>query len=358
MKKLTLILVCLGLLSGAVSAVPPIAIAVVESPASMDLVPFASRVNAFVPDPGATEEDQHHGVAVSSVLVGEGSRLPQDISITLFPGMKNLSDFLKTQPAENLILLNWNKGLSLGPKEEWLEEMENLRGPFLGVIDLVGEEFQEESALLIKNYGDALGQLGDLQNGHYLRNLFTYAKRNLEIGMQQKVVTREQKFVWQQGLEVLIKEFSIALSSKERKDFAETKDILREAFREHPNILLVWALGNEGKNIDTHPSYQAILEEPGILDHTLFVYGTVVVDRHRASSFTEAYAAHAVGRPFMTRAWHCGDRMYIRGGGTSFSAPLATIDAFLEGQRIFKETGRVPLYSDVKALLLSAGPIL
>jgi hypothetical protein len=38
--------------------------------------------------------------------------------------------------------------------------------------------------------------------------------------------------------------------------------------------------------------------------------------------------------------------------GTSFSAPLVTIDAFNAVQEILHETGQAPLYSNVKAILL------
>jgi len=360
MKKLILFLVCFALLSGTVLAVPPITIAVVENPACMDLAPFASRVQGFASDPAAPEEEQHHGVAVSSVLVGEGSRLPQDMSITLFPEIKHLSGFLETQPTENLVILNWSGGMGLGLKENWAEEIESITESFQHVIHLGGEEFQKEAPLLRDSYTAILEQLSACPNGSF-SDLMGYAKRNLEIGMEQGAVTREQKFVWKQALTAKINAFSLQIQSRTREKFVAVKDILREAFYQHPNTLLMLALGNEGENIDAESAWQEVLQEESILPHTLLIYGTLgekSMRRHPHSNFTEIHSAHTLGRPFACRVWDSIEKRYVREMGTSFSAPLATTDAFLEGQKIFQETGRAPLYSEVKAVLLSAGPLL
>jgi len=43
----------------------------------------------------------------------------------------------------------------------------------------------------------------------------------------------------------------------------------------------------------------------------------------------------------------------MQGCGTSFSAPLATIDAFIKAKEMFNQTAQTPFYADVKRTLLT-----
>lgn len=92
---------------------------------------------------------------------------------------------------------------------------------------------------------------------------------------------------------------------------------LRQAIRQHPEILFVVAAGNESEDIDAHPTFPASLEEPNLITVTS------VNNQGELSSFSNYGAKHvhfaALGED--VRAAHAGGG-YWTVNGSSFAAPL------------------------------------
>jgi hypothetical protein len=134
--------------------------------------------------------------------------------------------------------------------------------------------------------------------------------------------------------------------------YEEGKASLHTALEKHDNTLILWALGNDGTCIDTNPFWQGMLSDGLILSHTIVVHGLCNGQREPESNFTNIYNEHTLGRPYQTAAWDAEESRYVQLCGTSFSAPLATIDAFTKAKEVLDQTGKIPSYADVKKALL------
>jgi len=153
-----------------------------------------------------------------------------------------------------------------------------------------------------------------------------------------------------------MEDFKKHAETKSWEHFNHMQASVLESIAVHDNTLIVWALGNEGENCDNSSFWQELLGNETILQHSVLVYGQdSSLNRrvHRDSNYTNKHVDHALGKPFRTLVWDQASRRYVVDSGTSFSAPLATIDAFNVAQKILSsETGQAPLYSGVKSILV------
>ncbi|MEI8295558.1 MAG: hypothetical protein WCG04_03425 [Alphaproteobacteria bacterium] len=329
----------------------PIHIAVLEDPLGFD-TPFAKHVLSPYKPPEAPEADPEfigHGAAVCSVLVGEKSLLPKGTSITVVPTIDLFPRYLDDKNPKDLVILNWSGSIGYpGISEDVLEDINSLRESLSAILAMDGDEFVEQANNFIRGCD---GMLAEMQ-GHItpstdlLNSLFVYAKEFLLKAI--KGLTEEDQKIWSSGFSERLDEFKKHGEEESKKKFTEMKNNIIKSLAQHDNTLIVWALGNEGKNIDDDPFWQELLgDDQGIINHTLLVYGTVYGRKHVESNFTIRYQKHALGRPFTTLAWNMDKSRYTPHHGTSFSAPLATMAVFIEAQQTPN-----PSYSAIKESLL------
>jgi len=352
-------LVLIGIATTSFAAETSIYIAVFEDPALIEKAPFASRVEIFAHSPlevkTQLEKDDDfadHGVAVCSVLVGKDSLLPKDTSITLVPSIDLYSSYLKQRNSKDLVILNWSGYTGYpGLSEDVLNDLKYIEQRFATILAMDKTKFTTQVHEYISVYDDMLDQL----KGHDtpLTVLLCYAKECLLTATKQ-ASTQEEKNTWASGVSEKIEIFKKHGEEQARVRFTEMKINLLECLTQHDNTLIVWALGNDGENIDNDPFWQDLLSHECILSHTLLIHGVTSFGKvARSSNFTSTYLKHSLGKPYRARIWGIEESSYIIDEGTSFSAPLATIDAFIEAKKIVDQTGQIPSYADIKSNLLN-----
>ena len=331
----------------------PIHIAVMEDPIGVERTPFAPRVHVFAPsDKEIDEECQDHGVQVCSVLIGEGSQLPPPTTITTVPSLPQFSSYLTSVNTDDLVILNWSG--STGYPElpiKLVEELEGILKHFTSILEMDTTEFTRQVQDYIDAYEGILRQLPS--DTSPLSSLLNYARTCLLTLAKSPTLQEEKRDGYIATLSQKIMDFKTFADEQSKTNFGQMKKDLLCALEKHPNTLIVWALGNEGECIDSDPFWQELLPDERILSHTLLVHGLDVdAQKHRDSNFTHTYAAHTLGKPYTARVWSNEESLYLLASGTSFSAPLVTIDAFLMAQDMWRKTGSPPLYTDVKQALL------
>lgn len=341
--------------TNAASELSPFHIAVLEDSTFIENVPFASRVDVFAPsDLVEDEELKEHGVAVCSVLVGKNSPLPEDISVTIVPNLNQFSLYLNTQKPNDLVILNWSGCAGYpGLSEDVLEGLDNISSHFNSILKMNVTEFTAQVDEYIEAYDNMLEQLP--QDDNPLSSLLNYAKTCLlNVKATEKSTRREEdKDSYSLGVSEKIDYFKKHAEARAKLRFEEMKAALLKILRQHDNTLIVWALGNDGECVDTDPFWQELLDDELILSHTILVHGLQTNGRKDMNSnFTKLYSEHALGKPYNTQVWDIQKSRYIQTYGTSFSAPLTTIDAFIEAKKVLDQTGQNPFYSDVKRTLL------
>lgn len=332
----------------------PIHIAVLEDPTLIEKASFASRIHVFASsDLEQDEEFKEHGVAVCSVLVGKNSSLPEDTSITLFPKLNHFSSYINTQNPDDLVILNWSGCTGyLGLSEDVLGDLDNISVHFKTILEMDATEFTVQVGDYIGAYDNMLEQIP--QNDSPLFVLLNYAKTSLLKAAEQPAQIKGDKDVYYSGISEKIENYKKQAKEKAKLRFEEMKTELLNSLRQHDNTLIVWALGNDGECIDTDPFWQGLLSDELILSHSILVHGLQRNGRKdRDSNFTEVYSEHALGKPYHAQVWNTKESCYIQDCGTSFSAPLATIDAFIKAKEMFNQTAQTPFYADVKRTLLT-----
>jgi hypothetical protein len=331
----------------------PIHIAVLEDSSLIGEAPFASRVRIFAPSSLENEEEsQEHGVAVCSVLVGKNSPLPADTSITLVPSLQQFSSYIDTQEPKDLVILNWSGCAGYpGLSEEVLAGLETISAHFKTILEKDLTQFTVEVHDYIAAYDDMLAQLPSDDNP--LSVILNHTKTCLLQAKEQPERIAERKGSYVSGVAEKIENFKNHAEERAKLKFQEMKEDLLKSLNRHDNTLIVWALGNEGECIDADPFWQGLLSDEIILSHTLLVYGVQGHGQKNANSnFTRLYQEHALGKPYNSQVWNAEKSRYVQDSGTSFSAPLATIDAFTKAKDILDRTGQTPFYADVKRALL------
>jgi hypothetical protein len=184
-----------------------------------------------------------------------------------------------------------------------------------------------------------------------LTTVVMYAKECL-LKATKQTPTEEEKKTWTNGVLEKIEIFKKHGEERAKAWFTKMKENLLKCLTLHDNTLIVWALGNEGKTIDNDPFWQNLLSHECILSHTILIHGTRYGRVAKDSNFTTTYLEHSLGKPYQTKVWDREESKYLQDEGTSFSAPLATIDAFIEAQKMSDLMGQIATYSDVKSHLL------
>ena len=320
--------------------------------------PFASRVNFF--GETITEEDiefKDHGVYVSSVLVGDRSSLPPQTNITLIPNIDSLVPYLQKQKQDDLVIFNWSGSIgSPGLSEDNLDEFNNLQSYFQKILFIDSIEFEQCVKEYITNFDQIIQQLNHCPDNH-LTPVIKFAKECLETAQDKPTILQSNKNKWlsefKKGLDSLKEEGD----RKSYESFNQMKKAVLESLKQHDNTLIIWALGNEGRNCDNSPFWQELLKDDLILSHVILVYGHDALlqkNSHINSNYTIKYKNHALAKPYRTFVWDNDRQKYTLFNGTSFSAPLLTIDAFRKAQEIIDKTGKQVFYSTLKEELLKA----
>lgn len=327
-------------------------IVLLENPTLIRTAHFASRVHVFAPSSDSDEKKFYdHGVAVCSVLVGKNSSLQENTSITVVPSLDQFPCYVSTLKTEDLVILNWSGSTGYpGLSEDHLEELEGIREEFQTILEMDETQFSEQVAGYIRDYN---GFLTQLPGNNPLSDLLSYAKECLLSTEKQSELRVQNRDAYLMGLHEKIETFRNYANSRARLKFEEMKATLQAILLKHDNTLIMWALGNEGECIDSNPFWQGLLPDQLILSHTILVYGLQNNGKkHFDSNYTIAYNNHALGKPYDVQVWDTETSRYEKDSGTSFSAPLATIDAFLRAKEILNQTSKTPSYSDVKHALL------
>lgn len=341
----------MGFVSSSFSS--PIHIAVLEDPTFIEEAPFASRVNVLVSSELSKDEEfKEHGVAVCSVLVGRNSLLPKDTSITLVPTLKQFSSYISTQNPNDLVILNWSGSIGCpGLPEEVVDDLDNMANHIKRILRMKPTEFTAQVGDYIEAYDDMLRQLP--QDGNPVSELLSHAKESLLKAAEHPNRIEEDRDSYISGISEKIETFKKYAEEKAKLRFNEMKTELLESLRQHDNTLIVWALGNDGECIDTNPFWKGVLGDELILSHTILVHGLQINGRKDVgSNFTKFYSDHTLGKPYRTEVWNAEKSRYVYESGTSFSAPLVTMDAFIKAKEMLDQTGQTPVYADVKRALL------
>lgn len=181
----------------------------------------------------------------------------------------------------------------------------------------------------------------------------TYAKTCLIEARQHPALLAEKQDHYLSGFVEKIDSFKEHVHKRATLKFISMKDNLLQCLKKHDNTLIVWALGNDGECIDQDPFWHGVLDVPTIPDHTLLVQGNQPSGRKSVeSNFTAVFKDHCVGKPYRCQVWSSRESRYVQGSGTLFSAPLATIDAYIKAKEILEKTGEMPRYDVVKQILL------
>jgi len=341
----------MGFISASFSS--PLHIAVLEDPTFIERAPFASRVDIFASS-NLEEDDEinEHGVAVCSVLVGKNSLLPKDTSITLVPTLNQFSSYINAKNPNDLVILNWSGSTGYpGLPEDVLDDLENIATHIKTILKMNVTEFTAQVGAYIGAYDNMLLQLP--QNDNPLSDLLNFAKMCLLKAAVKPTRIEEDKDIYISEVSEKIENFKKYAEEKAKLRFEEIKAELLKSLRQHDNTLIVWALGNDGECIDTDPFWQGLLGDEFILSHTILVHGLHINGQKDIdSNFTYVYSKHALGKPYRTQVWNTQKSCYIQECGTSLSAPLATIDAFIKAKEMLNQTGQTPFYADVKRTLL------
>jgi hypothetical protein len=333
-------------------------IVVLEDSEFIEKTPFASRVKIFSPvlleiDHKVEKDDDfaNHGVAVCSVLVGNISLLPKDTSITLVPSIELFSSYLMQRNPKDFVILNWSGSTGYpGLPDDVLEGLINIEQHFATILGMDENKFAKEVHEYINAYDGILGQL----QGHDgpLTTVLNYAKECLLKATEQSP-TKEEKKTWINGVSEKIEIFKKHAEEQAMARFQKMKENLLKCLTQHDNTLIVWALGNDDKNIDDDPFWQNLLSNECILSHTILIHGSHYGRVAKGSNFTSTYHEHSLGKPYRTKVWDMQESDYIQVEGTSFSTPLATIDAYIEAKKRGDQTGQTPTYADIKSSLLN-----
>lgn len=328
-------------------------IAVLEDPTLIEQTPFFARAHVYSPSFVENDKDfQEHGVSVCSVLVGEKSTLPADTSITLVSDLKKFCAYLDTREPKDFVILNWS-GCTGYPKlsEDVLEDLENISQHFNAIIGMHATKFTEEVNDYIRAYEGLLAQLP--VNDDPLFVLLNQAKTCLIKAQEQPEALEDKRDIYILSIEEKIDAFKKYAQEKTKSKFYEMKSSLIQCLEKHDNTLIVWAIGNDEECIDEDPFWQGLLEEEIILNHSVLVQGVQANGRKNVySNFTYIYSDHCLGKPYNCLVWSVQKSRYVQEAGTSFSASLVTIDAFLKAKELFDQTGETPIYRDVKCVLL------
>lgn len=321
-----------------------VSIAFIEEIGSLEGVPFAGRVeilgeSEMTPD----EEEADHGLRVASIFVGEGSPLPKDVSVTCISSVFDLPRYVSAQPKDTLTLINWSGILGCPYIPQELEdEFLSILSSFNGALS---SSSKKES--LLRKYNELLRDTDP--GAEIVTGIISVAKGFLESASEP---SEHQKREWNTKLSEMIQASKDQFSQNFRKVFERMKSALLRTLETHDNTLILWALGNEVECIDMDPFWTEILSDECILNHVVLVSGTVgnASNLNIASSYTKNYAAHAVARTLSVPVYHPRqDHLYFKEEGTSFSAPLVTLDAYKIAQGM-----DVPTHQSVKDALLRA----
>lgn len=327
-------------------------IAVLEDSTLIEKTPFHARVHVYVPSPLETDKEfQEHGVSVCSVLVGEHSTLPKDTPITLVPDLKAFQKYLETRSSQDLVILNWSGCTGYpGLSEEVLENLEDLSQHFKSIVTMEKSQFNDH----VQDYVGAYeGILAQIPEDNVCSVVLTYAKSCLMEARQQPDLLDERRDHYQSGFAEKINSYKKYAQERATVKFDEMKEDVLQCLTKHDNTLIVWALGNDGECIDQDPFWHGVLSEKNILDHTLLVQGNQRSGRKSVeSNFTVSFKDHCVGKPYRCPVWSAPNSCYLLKSGTSFSAPLVTIDGFLKAKEILTQTGEMPRYDALKRALL------
>ena len=323
---------------------------------------LGENANALTECDADAEEAREHGVMVSSLLVGEWeNRLPIDTKLLMTSGISNVKGALDSVRAKqkDLVVINWS-GLESFPglPPELEMQIEAIPAYFSFNLEAVDQaQFMRNQEEVKDSFEALISAIAGVPSASAIelcaRKAIEIANEALHLcaeGKWDSIIGRKE--VWIQAITDQVSVIKDQLSQKSRQKFIETKECMLSVLAHHPNILIVWALGNDGMNIDESSSWQEIFQGNDLIDHCLLVSGTGSSARHSDSNYTISYAAHGVSASFNALVWDLKRKRQVREGGTSFAAPRVTVEAYKVAQGLLRETGILPTFTDVKAKLV------
>jgi hypothetical protein len=272
----------------------------------------------------------------------------------------NVKDALDSVHARqnDLVMINWS-GLESFPclPPELEEEAKSILAFFAYHLEAEDQaQFMKNQEVVKENFQTLIEQIAGVPGANALE---LCARKAIEIANESILLCKEgqwnsiegRKEAWIQAIAEQISVIKNELSQKYRQGFIETKMQILTILKHYPNMLIVWALGNDGMNIDESPYWQEMFQDNDLISHCLLVSGTVYSVRHSESNYTISYAHHVVNAPYNASVWDLKRNRQVRERGTSFATPRVTVEAYKIAQEILNETGNIPTFMDVKTKL-------